>query len=67
MAKKKMGPREIADEKRQAALKEVRALVKRHGFRAVSGALKRLNDHDKALRRVAELKAEAARLERRLT
>lgn len=66
--KKKMSPSpsEIAQAKREAAMGDVKELVKRHGLRTIGGCLTRIRAHDQAQRRLADLKAEAARLERRL-
>lgn len=52
--------------KRDAAMPEVKKLVKKYGRTAVSSCLSRLAEYDKATRKIAELRKQAAELEKRL-
>lgn len=52
--------------KRDAAMPEVKRLVKKYGRTAVSGCLNRLAEYDKAQKKIAALRKEAAELEKRL-
>lgn len=51
---------------RDACMPEVKRLVKKYGRSIVSGCVTRLRDYEKAQKRLADLRKEAAELEKRL-
>jgi hypothetical protein len=52
--------------RREACMPEVKRLVKKYGRATVSGCVARLRDYEKAQKRLADLRREAAELEKRL-
>lgn len=52
--------------RRDAAMPEVKRLVKKFGRSVVSGCLARIRDYEKSQKRLADLKREMAQLEKRL-
>ena len=51
---------------RKAAMPEVKKLVKRFGRTTVMNCINQLKEHDKTLKKIAELRREAARLKRQI-
>ena len=51
---------------RKAAMPEVKKLVKRYGRATVANCLSQLKEHDRTLKKITELRREAARLERQV-
>jgi hypothetical protein len=66
-----MGKRITFQEKRretvQAAMPEVKKLVRRFGRSAITSCLNKLREYEKNVHRMQQLKQEVARLERQLT
>jgi hypothetical protein len=57
-------PLEVRREKRSAAFPEVKRLVQKYGRTIIAGCLSQIKEKEKALRKVADLKKELARLEK---
>lgn len=57
---------EKARSARQAAMPEVKRLVKKHGRAAISWCLGNLRNHDSVLKKIAQLRQEATQLEKKL-
>lgn len=51
---------------RKAAMPETKKLVKRYGRATIAHCLGQLKEHDKTLKKIAELRREAARLEKQV-
>jgi hypothetical protein len=58
--------REQQRARRDACMPEVKRLVKKYGLATVGGCVARLREHAKAQKKLAELRREAADLEKRL-
>lgn len=50
----------------QAAMPDVREIIKKHGISVVSGCLSRLREYEKKARKAEELREQAEKLEREL-
>lgn len=69
MAQKRIGPSpaQRRTDARDAALPDVKALVKKHGPATIAWCLSKIREHDKKLKELTRIKAEAAKLERELS
>jgi hypothetical protein len=51
---------------REAALPDVRELAKKHGIKTIAWCLGKIRNHEKKLKELSRIQAEAAKLEREL-
>ena len=67
MSLKKLNARDLARANAAAAMPDVRALLKKHGRRAVSACLGKIAVFEKEKRKLDALKKEVSALEKRVT